>query len=89
MPKSYNQNLLFQHKLGVLIANADHLTAVLATASTGQSAVATAHDKEPNVLPLSTRNESSGWFSMLPVMNTATSAKVVAPNEVTYPDCSF
>lgn len=64
---------LSQHKLGVLIANVDQLAGVLAS---GQPPAATAQDKEPNVLPLSTaKNETAGYFSLLPVMSVPSNAQ--------------
>lgn len=58
-----------QHKLGNIIPNIEHVTASL----TNQHASAV--DKEPNVVALSTSGDVGGWFSMLPVMNAVVSGK--------------
>lgn len=58
-----------QHKLGNIIPNVEHVTVSLANQQ------ASAIDKEPNVLALSTIGDVGGWFSMLPVMAAVVSGK--------------
>lgn len=54
-----------QHKLGSIVPNVELLSTLL-----GQQTSAMLHEKDPNVLALSTMNSeaSAGWFPMLPVV---------------------
>lgn len=54
-----------QHKLGSIVPNVELLATLL-----GQQTAATLHEKDPNVLALSTTSSetSAGWFPMLPVV---------------------
>lgn len=68
------RSLICQHKLGVLIANVDQLASVLAASKPAL----TAQDKEPNVLTLSAKHETTGYFSLLPVMNVTAGDKATS-----------
>lgn len=67
-----------QHKLGVLLVNGDQLGSVLGA----PAPVAAPQDREPNVLALSqTKNETIGYFSLLPVMVVPSAETVGQPQQ--------
>lgn len=54
-----------QHVMGCLVANLEHLNSIL-----GNQNLMSPHDKDPNVLTLSSTSTNIGWFPLLPVIAT-------------------
>lgn len=54
-----------QHGMGCLVPNMEHLQSVLASQN-----MSSVHDKDPNVLAMSSTSSSLGWFPLLPVITT-------------------
>lgn len=52
-----------QHGFGCLIPNMEHLNSILANQN-----VSTPHDKDPNILAMSSTANSVGWFPLLPII---------------------
>jgi len=60
-----------QHGMGCLVPNMEHLQTILANQN-----MAGVHDKDPNILTMSSTNTTAGWFPLLPVMSTNVSIPV-------------
>lgn len=58
-----------QHGLGCLVPNMEHLQTVLASQK-----MSSVHDKDPNILTMSSTTAVVGWFPLLPVITTTGSA---------------
>lgn len=54
-----------QHGLGCLIPNLEQLSGIA-----GQQAGVNSHDKDPNILTLSSTANSVAWFPLLPIMSS-------------------
>ena len=54
-----------QHGLGCLVPNMEHLQTILANHN-----MTSAHDKDPNILTMSSTTTTIGWFPLLPVITT-------------------
>lgn len=54
-----------QHAVGCLVPNMEHLTSILANQN-----MSSPHDKDPNILTMSSTATNTGWFPLLPVITT-------------------
>jgi conserved oligomeric Golgi complex subunit 1 len=62
-----------QHGFGCLVPNMEHLSSLLANQS-----MTSPHDKDPNVLTMSSNANSIGWFPLLPIITTKENAPAPA-----------
>lgn len=67
-----------QHGMGCLVPNMEHLSTIL-----GSQSLASPHDKDPNILMMSSTAASIPWFPLLPVITTkeASAQEVVRKEE--------
>lgn len=54
-----------QHGMGCLVPNMEHLNSILANMN-----MTNPHDKDPNILMMSSTATSIGWFPLLPIITT-------------------